>query len=380
MSNTNHPQHAPVRPGWLSLVHEAPLAPEQKIIDTHHHLYDRAGLCYLLDAYLADIASGHAVIGSVYVQARSMLRADGPEAFRPVGETEFANGVAAMSASGLYGTSRICAGIVSFADLSAGAAVRPVLEAHIAAAGGTTRDAGRFCGIRQPLVWDADRSLMNAAYVVRPDMMESQAFLDGFAVLDELSLTFDAWAYFHQLPQVAALAARFPETQFVLDHCGGLVGVGSYAGRGEEVMALWSRSMSALAERPNVSVKIGGLGMRLSGFGFEAREQPPNSTQVAEAWGPVVRQCIDIFTPARCMLESNFPVDKSGLSYGTLWNAFKRLTAAFSQDERDRMFWQNAATVYGLDPTGFFGSAPPRDAVPSTITEMSGDRQQRRAP
>ena len=120
------------REDWLALHREEIIDPLRPIVDPHHHLWNR-GHRYLIEEMAADIASGHNVVATVYVDCRSMYRAHGPEAFRPVGEVEFANGVAAMSASGAYGNAAICAGIVSHANLLLGDSVKPVLEAEIAA-------------------------------------------------------------------------------------------------------------------------------------------------------------------------------------------------------------------------------------------------------
>ena len=122
--------HLAVRHDWLAKRREAALEPDLPIVDPHHHLIDRPESgTYLLKDLLADIASGHNVMATVYLEWLSMYRADGPAEMRPVGEIEFANGVAAMSASGGYGKPRVCAGIVGHADLTLGARVREVLEA-----------------------------------------------------------------------------------------------------------------------------------------------------------------------------------------------------------------------------------------------------------
>ncbi len=349
MSGPGGHHYLPVRPDWLATQPEEALDPGQKIIDPHHHLWDRPGWRYLLDEFLADLRSGHDVRATVYVQARAMHRADGPEAMRPVGETEFANGIAAMSASGAYGPVRVCAGIVGFADLRLGDAVRPVLEAHLAAAGGPE---GRFRGIRHIATWDPDPAMLNPAYTPAEDMLDSAAFRAGFAHLAPLGLSFDAWLYFHQIPRLTALARAFPATPIVLDHCGGILGIGRYAGRRDEVFAAWSASLRALAACPNVMVKLGGLGMRLPGFGFEARPRAPSSAELAEAWRPWMETCIEAFGTARCMFESNFPVDKGGHGYAIGWNAMKRIAAGAGAEERADLFWRSAARFYRLPELG----------------------------
>ncbi|MDB5750844.1 MAG: amidohydrolase [Ramlibacter sp.] len=338
---------SPVRPEWLATQREEILDPGQPIVDAHHHLYDRPGGRYLFDDLLADLGSGHDVRATVFVQARAMLRAGGPEAMKPVGETEFANGVAAMSASGIYGKTRACAAIVGFADLLLGDAVRPVLQAHVAAAG------PRLAGIRQPVTWDADASFLNASYPSTEDMLDSPAFRAGFAHLAPLGLSWDAWMFFHQIPRLTALARAFPRTPMVLDHCGGILGIGPYAGRRDAVFSQWSAALRELAGCPNVMVKLGGLGMRLSGFGFEQRERAPSSVELADAWRPWMETCIEAFGAARCMFESNFPVDKGGYSYAVGWNALKRIAAGTGADEKADLFWRSAARFYGL-PTHRF--------------------------
>src|SRR5437764_15357708 len=100
--------YLPVRAEWLSRRSEAALEPDLPIVDPHHHLWDRPGWRYLLDELVADTNSGHNIVATVYVQAGAMYRAAGSEEMRPVGETEFINGAAAMSASGIYGKTRHC--------------------------------------------------------------------------------------------------------------------------------------------------------------------------------------------------------------------------------------------------------------------------------
>ena len=342
-------EHNAIRPDWLASRQEDAIDPGRPIVDAHHHLYDRRpGVKYLFDDLLSDLSCGHDVRATVYVQARAMLRQDGPAHMRSVGETEFANGVAAMSASGLYGNTRVCAGIVGFADLRLGAAVHQVLEAHVMAAGGTAKTGGRFRGIRQGCAWDPDPSFLNPAYPTTEDMLASAEFLAGFEQLDKLGLSFDAWLFFHQIPRLTALARTFPETPIVLNHCGGILGTGPYAGRRQEVFTQWQKALVELSTCPNVMVKLGGLGMRLSGFEFEAGALPPSSTELAKAWRPWVDACVDAFGTERCMVESNFPVDKGSYSYGIGINAMKRLFSSASEDDRENVFWRTASRFYQL--------------------------------
>ena len=221
--------YADPRDDWLAQYTEEIIDPARPIVDPHHHLWDRGGQRYLIEEIADDIASGHNIIATVYVEARSMYRARGPEAFGPVGEVEFANGVAAMSASGGYGPAAICAGIVGHVNLLLGDGAKAVLEAEIAAGG------GRFRGIRHSSAWDADADVAGM-YATRPKgLLLDATFRKGFACLAPLGLSFDAWLFHPQIGELIDLARAFPDTRIVLDHCGGPVGLGSYANRRDEV-------------------------------------------------------------------------------------------------------------------------------------------------
>ncbi len=175
-----------VREDWLALRREEPIDKSLPIIDPHHHLWDR-GLRYLLDELKRDIETGgHNIRATVYLQCGSMYRAEGDPKFAPVGETEFVNGVAAMSASDLYGPARLCAGIVGFADLSLGAEVDEVLEAHLRVAG------ERFKGVRQPSVWDADSSIRSTQVKYPQGLLLDAKFRAGFVRLSRYGLSFDS--------------------------------------------------------------------------------------------------------------------------------------------------------------------------------------------
>ncbi len=343
--------------------HEAVLEPDLPIIDPHHHLWDRLSLMradraapahgfetviertprYLLDELLADMKSGHNVIATVYMECGAMYRQGEPAAMRPVGETEFVNGVAAMSASGVYGQVRACAGIVGHANLELGPAVREVLEAHIAAGG------GRFRGIRQSASWDADADVLGPLSRNKSGLYSRPAFRQGFAELAPLNLSFDAWMLEPQLPDLVGLARAFPETAIVLDHVGTPLGIASYAGRREERFGVWRDNIRALAALPNVSVKIGGLAMPFPGFAsFLSRPSAP-AKALAEEWRPYVETCIEAFGVTRCMFESNFPVDIGSCDYATLWNAFKLIAQYYSTDEKTYLFSDTARRVYRLE-------------------------------
>lgn len=334
--------YADPRPDWLALRQEEVIDPARPIVDPHHHLWDRGGQRYLIEEIASDVASGHNIIATVYVEARSMYRARGPEAFRPVGEVEFANGAAAMSASGGYGPTAICTGIVGHVNLLLGEAARPALEAEIAAG------QGRFRGIRHSSAWDADADVAGM-YATRPrGLLLDPAFRKGFAHLAPLGLSFDAWLFHPQIAELTDLARAFPDTQIILDHCGGPAGIGSYAGRREEIFAGWKASIQQIARCPNVVVKLGGLAMRLLGYDFHERPLPPSSEELAAAWRPYVETCIEAFGPERSMVESNFPPDKGQCSYQVIFNAFKRITASYSEAEKTALFAKTATDSYRL--------------------------------
>jgi predicted TIM-barrel fold metal-dependent hydrolase len=335
--------YLPVRDDWLARRSEPILEPALPIVDPHHHLWERPGWRYMLDDLLGDTNSGHNIVATVFVQCRSMHRADGPEAFRPVGETEFVNGVAAMSASGGYGASKICAGIVGHVDLLLGDRAGEVLEAHIHAGG------GRFRGIRHITAYDADPTLMNPAYNPPPGLMGDKSFREGFARLSPLNLTFDAWLYHPQISDVIALAHAFPGTGICLNHIGGPLAIGKYAGKRDEVFATWSKSIRDLAACPNVVVKLGGMAMRINGWDFHEKADPPASETLAAAWKPYVDTCISAFGANRCMFESNFPVDKGSYGYAPFWNACKLLAKDASAAEKTDLFSGTAARFYRLE-------------------------------
>jgi predicted TIM-barrel fold metal-dependent hydrolase len=332
------------REDWLALRQEDVIDPERPIVDAHHHLWDRGGQRYMIEEITGDIASGHNIVATVYVDCRSMYRAGGPEALRPVGEVEFANGVAAMSASGGYGSTALCAGIVGHANLLLGEAARAVLEAEIAAGN------GRFRGIRHASAWDADASI-GGNYSTRPKgLLLDATFRKGFACLAPLDLSFDAWLFHPQIGELTDLARAFPDTRIVLDHCGGPIGVGSYANRRQEIFPVWQAQVREIAKCRNVVVKLGGLAMRLLGYDFHERPIPPSSEDAAAAWRPYVESCIAAFGPERCMFESNFPPDKGQCSYQVIFNAFKRIAARYSETEKTALFQKTATDFYRLGP------------------------------
>ena len=337
-------ERAEVRPAWLAAHEEPVIEPELPIIDPHHHLSDSHWGGYLEGDLLRDLGSGHRILSTVFVQVGFGYRKEGPEPLRPVGETEAVAAIARATDAlphGIRMGTRICAGIVGHADLSRGAAVDEVLAAHMEAG------QGRFRGIRCAAAAHA-----SFRYGVMPPpplhLYEQPGFRAGYARLANWGLSFDSWAYHTQLGELYALARDFPGIPVVVDHIGVPLGVGPYAHQRKQVFDEWHRQMAALARLPHVFVKLGGLGMSVFGFDFHLRHQPPNSLELAMAWGPYIRACIDLFGPDRCMFESNFPVDKGTCSYQVLWNAFKRIATGMSEGEKAQLFSGTAARVYGL--------------------------------
>jgi L-fuconolactonase len=329
-------------PVWLALRQEEIIEPGLEIADPHHHLWDRPGHRFLIDELLANTGSGHNISQTVFIECGSMYRVDGPVEMKFVGETEFVNGTAAMSASGQYGPTRLCRGIVGHADLRLGDAVARVLEAQIAAGD------GRFRGIRHSVTWDENEVLSRGRTNSLKGQMFDPTWRAGFARLAPLGLTFEAWLYHPQLPDLADLARAFPQTTIILNHVGGPVGIGPYKDKKAETFAQWKAGITEAAKSQNVVVKLGGLGMTFGMFDFHTREKPPSSTDLETAYRPYIETCIAAFGVNRAMFESNFPPDGASSSYPILWNAFKRLAAGSSAYEKAMLFSGTAKRVYRL--------------------------------
>ena len=332
-------------PAWLQLTPEAALEPELPICDAHHHVWAQrheppAYQRYLLPDLAADIRdSGHNVRSTVFIEVRTFYRTDGPEAMRPVGEVAHVEGLAEEAASGKHGPTRIAAAIVGHADLKLGDRVAPVLEAMQAA-------SPRFCGIRHATGWDASAELAQRDV---EGVMSTPQYRAGARVLAKMGLSLDNSLYHTQLHEFAALARAVPDLTLVLNHIGGLVRVGPYADRDDEVLADWRRGVAAVAACPNVVMKLGGVGQKRFGFDWHTRAKPIGSEALAQALAPLMHYCIDQFGPQRCMFESNFPVDKISYGYGVVYNAFKRLSKGYSAAERAALFHDTAVRVYRID-------------------------------
>ncbi len=326
---------------WLDQVVEEVLDPEQVICDPHHHLWDFPGSQYMLPDLVADIGDGHKVVSTVFMECTSMYRAAGPVEFAPVGETEFMQGIAAMSASGNYGPAQVAAGIVSFADLSLGSKVKDVLEAHLAAS------PNRFKGIRHATSFHKDPAVRNAHTNPSEGLSRTDEFREGYQILGDMNLSFDAWCYFEQIPELVDLAKTFPEVTMIVDHFAGPIRMGPYTDHAE-IFKIWQTNMEPFMHLDNVFFKLGGINMKVNGFDWHKRDLPPGSDELVDATGHYYQHCIQAFGVERCMFESNFPVDKASCSYRVLCNALKKMASEYSPEQRQNLFHDTAARVYRL--------------------------------
>ncbi len=338
---TTHREPALLK-SWLAGSHEPAIEPGLPIVDAHHHLWDDQRGRYLADEQLVDLDCGHNVVATVYIEASSMYRADAPPAMQPAGEVEFVNGIAAASASGRYGKKRLCAGIVGYADMMLGSEVQPVLEA-LQQAGN-----GRLRGIRYGVCWDTGDAVKFIRRQVPAHRLADPVFRQAFARLAPLGLSFESWQFYHQLPDLVDLLRAFPHTSVILNHCGGVLGIPPHDNR-QQVFEIWRKHIRELARFSNLTVKLGGLGMLYSNWDFHLRAKPPTSVELADAWRPYIETCIEAFGPDRCMMESNFPVDKQTCSYGVLWNAMKRITEHCTSSEKTNLYMGTAVKAYRLE-------------------------------
>jgi len=323
------------------IIDDVPLEPELPICDPHHHLRERPNDRYFLKEFLQDTGTGHKIAATVCVENRAEYREAGPEAMKPVGETEFFDRVGAEAAGDPNNSTAVAAAIVGHADLRLGQMVARVLEAHLHAS------PRRFRGIRHSTTWDQSQSIRSDA---SRGLLADSAFRQGFACLQRYHLSFDAWLYHPQLPELVDLARAFPGVTIILDHIGGPLGVGPYKGKRDEVFQGWSTVIADLATCSNVAVKLGGFGSTRSGYDWHERAGQPASVELATVIAPYFDFCIEKFGVHRCMFESNFPVDKASYSYLTIWNAFKRITQRYSVDERKALFHDTAMRLYRVGP------------------------------
>lgn len=320
---------------------EPVIEPDLPIIDAHHHLGPLPSGPYFIEDFARDLSSGHKVLATVYMECSVMYRNSGQQSLRCVGEAEYAAQMATQSDSGSFGPTRICAGFVGAADFTMGAAVDDVLHALMVGSG------GRLRGIRGVANWDADATTNTGTRPFAPKgLLLDDRFRAGVARLVPRNLVYDAWQYHPQLPEISSLADAFPALPIVVNHCGGLLRIGPYAEAG--TFARWKALVADAALRPNMRMKLGGLGAKRAGFGFDRRTKPPSAEQLANYWRPYVETCIELFGPARCMFESNFPPDAAAGTYRTIWNAFKLIAANCSATEKRDLFSGTARRVYGI--------------------------------
>jgi predicted TIM-barrel fold metal-dependent hydrolase len=330
---------------WLALVTEEIIDPDRRIIDPHHHLWrSRMRGDYLVDNLWGDTGSGHNVVKTVFVECHAEYREGGEEHLKPLGETEFVAAQAKLSAAGHddgAGKAEIAA-IVGHADMTLGNDARQVLEAHIEIGDGKFRGI-RHAGAREP----HPEALMIAGRAPE-GLYVDEEFRKGLGVLADMGLTYDTWHYHHQNQDFAELARACPDTQMILDHFGTPLGVGPYENQREEIFEQWKIDIAEIAKCENVVAKIGGLAMPDNGFGWHANETPPTSDEFARAQRRYYLHTIECFGPNRCMMESNFPVDRFSLSYHVLYNGLKKIVAEFSEDEKDAMFYGTAQRIYSI--------------------------------
>lgn len=322
---------------------EYPIHPDLPICDTHHHFCDLPNDMHLPFSYtendlVADIKEGHNIVKTVFMNCNFRYKTSGPEELRSLGETESAQKIAEKHACGNKGNIEIAAGIVGFADLSLGDAVSPVIEAHMAAS------PNRFRGIRHMTAWDDSPDVV--VKFPPKGLLMSPLFRKGLARLEKYNLHFEAWVYHPQIAEVVDLAKNFPDISIILNHIGSPIMVGSYAQKKDKVLQDWKTGIDALSKYANVSVKIGGF--RNLVLNANLNEQL-NSIVLAEIMNPYILWCVERFGVKRCMFESNFPVDRPYFSYTTLWNAYKRVTDAFSLQEKYALFHDTAVKIYRLD-------------------------------
>ena len=269
-----------------------------------------------------------------------MYRMDGADEQRSLGETEFVRGQAAMSASGEFGTARACDVMFGNVDLTLGGAAEAILGQHIEASG------GRFRGVRLSSGWHADDKIANIA--AQPHLLLDPRVNEAVAVVSRLGLSLDCWLYHPQLDEVAQLADAYPELTIILNHVGTPILGGPYRGKTDEVFKEWKASIVGLSKRHNVFVKLGALPIRMPSYDGD-RSLPPGSEEVADAWRPWMETCIEAFGPARSMYESNFPVQKRWCNYQVCWNAFKRISAGASANDKTDLFAGAAARAYRIE-------------------------------
>lgn len=230
----------------------------------------------------------------------------------------------------------LCCAIIPHADLRLGAAVEPALQYY--------KGNPLVKGIRHSLAWSSDPDIMLGP-CDKDTAFESQ-FREGFALLSKYGFSYDSWLFHDQLPGLTDLARSFPDTTIICNHIGIPLGLGKH--KLAESVPAWKGNLKELARQQNVYLKIGGFGMRFMGLGFDERPRPATSDELANAWKPYIEFCIQTFGVDRCMMESNFPMDKIACSYTVLFNALKKAVRSYSLEDRRKLFELNAKRVYRI--------------------------------
>lgn len=331
---------------WLArAVPEKPIRADIAIIDVHMHLWHHVtGYHYFVEEHAREIAqSNRKVDATVYIECGSYYRADGPADMKSVGETQFAAGMAAIAESGRYGSTRIAGGIVANADLLAGSSrLDEILDAHEAASG------GRLRGIRRSAKWDADPIVASGKIADRPGILAEPEFHAGVRQIASRGLLYEATIFHPQIPDVIALARAAPDATIVVNHCASPLGYAGYRGRESEVYAQWLGAMRELATCPNVNIKLGGMLMSQGSFDFRAADRPLTSEELANLWRGYLESTVELFGAGRCMVASNFPVEKAGVTYTSIWNMFMRVFSGCSEGELQQLCNDTARRTYRL--------------------------------
>jgi len=330
---------------WLAQVKEEIINPELPIIDPHHHLWNgdnqlAGSFPYLIENLSEDTNSGHNIVGTIFMECSQGYYSDGEEKYKPVGETEFVINLIKDSEKLSKSTNII--GIIGFADLMLGHEVKDVLNTHL------SKGEGLFRGIRHAAGWDKNKEIHNSHSNPIENIYHNKSFMKGAEELINLSLTFDAWHYHHQINDLSIFAKKYPELTIIHDHFGGPLGVGPYEGKKEEIFKKWKDDISLLSESKNVYAKLGGLAMPVNGWNFHKQNKPASSDQIVDMHHEYYLHTINCFGVERCMFESNFPVDRRSVSYHVIWNAFKKMVLGYSNEDKKKLFFKNAKDVYGV--------------------------------
>ena len=338
--------HLEVNEDWLNLKREQPLFPDLPIIDPHHHLWDVGFGKYYVEELLNDInTSGHNIKATVYIMSSSNTKIyskEGPEEYKTLREIEFATKEGKRSDLILNNNIKVNASIVGSLDLTHGNKLKPVIEKGIEVS------EGRLKGIRMLLASHKDPRIISGAVKSDLGLMLHPNFIEGAKCLQDAGLSLDFWIYHTQLLEMERIAKALPDLNIILNHIGGPIHIGEYEGKQALTHREWRSAMMRLSRLPNINVKLGGLGMAVNGAKFHLNSKPPHSKDLSEIWKPWIYETINMFGFERCMYESNFPVDKGSCSYGSLWNAFKIISEDMSEEEKNKLFYENAARIYKI--------------------------------